>query len=187
MRSLILSLALAAVLPAAAAAQGIPVVAGTMEFAPVGGASIPFGDFGEFAEPGYGVGGTFSYYVMPNLAVGATGAYNSYGQDSDPDDTISMSIWEFTAHGKYLFIPGPVSPYGKASLGLYRSSVSVEGFDSVSSSDMGLAGGLGLQMRLPDSNLGIFGEGMINTVFTEDTSTNYYTLRVGLNFTRSIQ
>lgn len=188
MRVLVVSLMLAAALSLAgqAQAQNIPIVRGTMEFAPIGGASIPFGDFNLTAEPGFGLGATGSYYLMPNLALGASVVYNSYGLDSDPMDQASFSIWEFTAHGKYLLVPAPVTPYLKANAGMFRSSFSYDdGLGNTvdaSSSDLGMGAGLGFQMRLPGSQFGLFGEGMAQWAFTEGSTTSYMTLRAGVNF-----
>ena len=187
MRALLIGLAVGALLPAAVSAQDIPLVPGTLEFAPIGGASIPFGDFNLVAEPGYGIGGTLSFYVMPNLAVGAGAAYNSYGLDVDPTNTASRSMWEFTGHAKYLLIPGPVSPYLKGTAGLYRQSFEAEGSPAASSSDLGVGGGMGIQLHIPGSQFGIFGESVVNVAFTENTNTTYYTLRAGLNFTKSVR
>ena len=182
MRPLVLSLLLAATMPAVVSAQDLPVVRGTMEFAPVGGVSVPFGDFNLVAEPGYNLGGTFAYYVMPSLAVGAEAAYNSYGLDDDPSDVTSLSIWEFSGNAKYLLLPGLASPYLKGTAGLFRQTVSVEGSESVSTTDFGIGGGLGMQLNLTGTKLGIFGEGVVNMAFTEESETTYYTLRLGLNY-----
>ena len=63
--------ALALVLPAAALAQ-IPSIPGTIELSVAGGASVPMGDFGDFASTGYGVGVNGSYFVTPAFGVGGT-------------------------------------------------------------------------------------------------------------------
>jgi hypothetical protein len=184
MRALLITVALAVAVPAAALAQDVPFVKGTLEFAPTGGASIPFGDFNSVAEPGFGVGGTGSFYLMPNLAVGGSIMWNSYGADSDPDNT-SISIWEFTGHAKYLFMPGPVTPYAKGAVGIFMSKVSIDdptfGNVSDSSSDLGMGGGVGIQARIPKSMFGVFGETMGNVAFTSGSSTTYYSVRLGLN------
>ena len=169
-------------LPLAASAQ-IPMLPGSLEISATGGMSIPFGDFNEFAEPGYGIGAQGAMYVMPNLAIGASMIYNSYGINAafdDPLADISLSIWEFAANGKYLFMPGPVSPYAKASLGMFRSKASAFGVSS-SVNDIGIGGGIGAQMRLPASNIGFFAEGIATSVFTDGGSTNYYSIRGGIN------
>ncbi len=172
------------VLPLTASAQ-VPLVPGSFEISAGGGMSVPFGDFNLIAEPGYGIGVSGSFYVMPTLAIGGTMAYNSYGIDEalDPFGTsdISLSMWEFSANGKYLFLPGPVTPYAKASMGLFRTSVSAFGV-SESVTDLGVGGGIGAQLRLPTSNIGFFAEGMVNSVFADGSSANFYSIRGGINF-----
>jgi len=177
---LVVAIALLA-LPMAASAQ-IPMMPGALELSAGGGTSIPFGDFNTVANAGYGFGLQGSFYVAPNIALGGTIGYNSYGVDDaiDPAADASLSIWEFSGNAKYLFMPGPVAPYAKASLGMYRSKASAYGM-SASSNDLGVGGGVGAQMRLPASNIGFFAEGMVNSVFTEGSSTNFYSVRAGIN------
>lgn len=163
-------------LPLTASAQ-VPLVPGSFEISAGGGMSVPFGDFNLVADTGYGAGATGSFYAMPNLAIGGTIAYNSYSLTGAED--VSLSMWEFSANGKYLFMPGPVSPYAKATVGIFRSSV--DGFESVS--DLGAGAGIGAQLRLPTSSIGFFAEGMANSVFTDGTSNaNFYSIRGGINF-----
>jgi outer membrane protein with beta-barrel domain len=184
MRAFVIALALVALFPMAALAQGLPFVPGTIEFAPTGGASVPFGDFNSVAEPGFGLGGTASFYLMPNLALGGSIMWNSYSADVNPSQT-SISNWEFTGHAKYLFIPGPISPYAKAAAGIFMNHVSIDdptlGKISESKSDLGVGGGLGIQARIPKSVLGLFGEAMAYDAFSSPSNTTYYTVRVGLN------
>lgn len=170
-------------LPLAAFAQPLPLSVGALEFSATGGASVPFGDFNTVAEPGFGIGGQGAMYVMPNLAIGGSIHYNSYGVDalfSDPSLNLGINIWEFTGQAKYTFMPGPVTPYAKAALGVFRSSFEALGVSS-SVNDMGIGGGIGAQLRLPASNLGFFGEAIAYSVFTDNSSTNYYTVRGGIN------
>ncbi|HET9232720.1 MAG TPA: outer membrane beta-barrel protein [Candidatus Eisenbacteria bacterium] len=184
MRALLITALLIAALPAAAMAQDVPFMKGTLEFAPTGGASIPFGDFNTMAEPGYNIGATGAFYLMPNLAVGGNIVWNSYSADADPDNT-TISIWEFTGTAKYLFMPGTVTPYAKGAAGIFMTKVSIDdpvmGNVSDSASDMGVGGGVGIQARIPKSRFGVFGETMANVAFTPETSTTYYTVRLGLN------
>jgi hypothetical protein len=159
-----------------------PLLPGSIEFTAVGGASIPFGDFNTYAEPGFGVGAQASYYVMPALALGAGITYNSYGinenlKAQDPD--MSATIWEFTANAKYIMTNTPLAPYAKATVGLFSSKIESMG-SSDSFNDPGIGGGLGAQMRLPTGNVGFFAEGLVMAAFTEETST-YYTIRGGIN------
>jgi hypothetical protein len=182
MKRIVLGFAvLALALPAAAGAQ-VPSVPGTIELSVLGGPSVPMGDFSDFAATGYGIGVDGSYYVVPAFGVGANIIYNSYNaQDSAPSVDANMTIWEFTAHGKYTFMPGPISPYGKVALGWFRSGVEV-GTETVSSSDMGVGAGVGAQWHPPTSNMGVFAEAMYNNIFTDGSSTNYVSFRAGVNF-----
>jgi hypothetical protein len=184
-RSLILA-GLLVMVPALAFAQ-IPMMPGALEFSATGGASVPAGDFGNAFGTGYGLGASGAFYVMPNLALGASLAYNSYAADDswqtlgvDPSD-VSMSILEMTAYGKYMFMPGPVSPYAKAAAGMFRGKAEIQGVGEASN-DMGIGGGVGAQLRIPTSNIGLFAEGMAYSVFTEGSSTTYYAIRGGINF-----
>lgn len=168
-------------LPIAASAQ-IPLMPGSLELSAGGGTSIPFGDFNSVAQPGYGLGVQGAFYVAPTVAVGGAIGYNSYGVDPaiDPSGNASMSIWEFSGNMKYLFMPGPISPYGKVSMGMYHSKASAYGM-TASSNDLGIGGGVGAQMRIPTSNIGFFGEMTANSVFTSGSSTNFYSIRAGIN------
>jgi hypothetical protein len=160
----------------------IPMTPGALEFSATGGASVPFGDFNSYAEPGFGVGGQGAFYVMPNLALGGSIFYNSYGVDEIFDGlNMDVSIWELTGHGKYLFMPGPFAPYAKGSVGVFRSRLEAAGVSS-SVNDLGLGGGVGAQLRLPASNIGLFVEGMSYVVFTEVENTTYYAVRAGINY-----
>jgi hypothetical protein len=181
MKRFVLGLAaLALVLPAGVMAQ-VPSVPGTIELAVAGGASVPMGDFGDIAGTGYGFGANGTYYFTPAWGVGANIVYNTYGFDEAVLSDYNMTIWEFAAHGKYMFSQGMWAPYGKAALGWFRGSTDVTG-ESVSSTDMGIAGGLGLQWNPPTGNVGVFGECMYNNIFTDGTSTNYVSFRAGVNF-----
>lgn len=181
-RSLILA-GLMVMVPALAFGQ-IPMMPGSLEFSATGGASVPAGDFGNAFGPGYGVGASGAFYVMPNMALGATLAYNSYAADDSWQaagfNDVSMSIVEVTGNIKYMLMPGPVSPYAKAAFGMFHSKASVDGV-SGSTNDMGIGGGVGAQMRIPTSNIGFFAEGMAYNVFTSGSSTTYYAIRGGIN------
>jgi hypothetical protein len=175
MRALAAMVVLLSLIPMAASAQSLPLIPGSVEISLAGGAAVPFGDFNTIADPGFEATGMATFYVMPTLGVGAEGAYNSYGT-SDPD--VDVTMVEFGAFGKYLMMPGPVNPYLKAGAGIY--STKVTGSNSVN--DIGINGGVGVQMRLPTSKFGFFGEGLAYNVFTEGSSTNYYTIRGGISF-----
>jgi hypothetical protein len=175
MRAIAALIVLLCLAPTMAFAQSIPLIPGSVEISLAGGASVPFGDFNTFVDPGFGATGMATFYVMPTLGVGAEGAYNSYGTSS-PD--VDVKIVEFGAYGKYLLLPGPVNPYLKAGAGIYSSKVT--GLNSTN--DMGINGGVGAQIKLPTSKIGFFGEAIAYNVFTEGSSTNYYSIRGGISF-----
>lgn len=161
--------------PMAASAQSVPLIPGSVEIAMAGGASVPFGDFNTIANTGFGISGMATFYVMPALGVGAEASYNSYGT-TVPD--VDITVMEFSAFGKYSMMPGPVNPYIKAGVGVFSSKAT--GLDATN--DMGINGGIGAQMRLPSNNIGFFAEGLAYSVFTEGSSTNYYTIRGGISY-----
>jgi Outer membrane protein beta-barrel domain len=119
--------------------------------------------------------------------VGASIIYNSYGLDANAGapQNADMNIWEFTGHAKYLFMPGPFTPYAKGSFGVMSSKYSANdptfGNITTSTNDFGMGAGLGAQLRLPTGNLGFFGEGMAYTVMSSPDHTNYYAIRGGIN------
>jgi len=175
MKALAAMVVLLSLVPMAASAQSLPLVPGSVEISAAGGASMPFGDFNTIANTGFGATGMATFYVMPTLGVGAEASYNSYGTAS-PD--VDITIVEFGAYGKYIMMPGPINPYLKAGAGIYSSKMT--GFNSTN--DMGINGGVGLQVKVPTSKIGFFGEGLAYSVFTEGSSTNYYTIRGGITF-----
>lgn len=185
LKIMVLASVMLAVPMAVSAGSPMPLMPGSFEISAGGGVSMPSGDFGDLADPGFGFGGHGSFYVMPSLAVGGSIVYNSYGTSSEVETATGItgqSMWEFTAHGKYMFMPGPVSPYVKATAGIFRYSAEVQGFGSGSSSNFGVGGGIGAQMRLPASNVGFFAEGMMYSVSTDGPTLNYMGIRGGLNY-----
>ncbi len=174
---------LLAVSPASAQSKSTALRKGLIEVSPNIGLSIPFGDFSNGANLGFAFGAQGAYYLSPKEAIGANLTYNTFGSDASG---VSPSIWEITAMGKYLF-PGSgrtMTPYVKADLGFYHSKVSVDtgfGTFSASSTDLGFAGGGGVQAPLSNS-MGWFGEGMLVFDLTSGSTTNYLAFRGGLNF-----
>ena len=102
-----------------------------------GGLGLPLGDFADgkkgAAQSGFGLGGSFEYFVTDNVSIGGTFTYRKHNMKTE-EMTEELEkqlesevehldgdhkITSFGAFGKYLFTASPqVSPYLKFGLGM---------------------------------------------------------------------
>jgi hypothetical protein len=193
--SILCFIVLALLVPASGFAQSSVVVPGVWELAASAGPSVPTGSFADGFETGYNLGGQLGIYAAPNLGLGVGILYNRLSAKEslvlEATDSLATSadveIWEFTAFGKYLFLPeSRTRPYIKAQAGAYYTDAKVDlaepgYFSKFDATNFGLGGGLGVQHRIPRS-VGLFAEAMYVVVFTSDESTPYVSVRGGVNF-----
>ncbi len=161
---------------------------GKFAVTPHGGLGIPMGDFGDVSKLGFGFGADFEYYVIKDVSVGASVAYNiteasddykSFWLLSDSTaDVKSFKILQGTVFGSY-HIPtqSKISPYVKAGVGIYNLKAGdIEFQDSTLTSDsetkLGINGGAGLRFGVSDK-LNVFLEGTFHNVFTDVKNTKY--------------
>lgn len=189
-----LLIVLCVILSATSLAFGQGIDKGQFEVSAGGGLALPMGDFGDAYSAGFLGGVNAGYYVSPILVIGGEFNYSMYSAKDEYvafwqflDSTVTDVKWstiQFSAYGKYLFKPENMSPYVKASIGMYSDKEKLEagsGDTDVSESDIGFAGGAGVQLK-GQGNVGGFGEVMFHNILTEGSSTTYLNFRVGVTF-----
>lgn len=157
------------------------------------GLSLPMGEFGDLALPGYLAGAGFEIFLSTKVSAGIEATYHSYGITPvfktlylggvPPGIRIRWNFVQLSAYGKFLMFSGGTSPYIKHSVGSYRLRLSASGFGTSASisgdSDIGLSYGLGLQFP-GGGRLGGFAEAMYHHVFAGDGGFWFVNLRGGL-------
>lgn len=145
--------------------------------------TLPMGDFGQLYKMGWRAGANVGYFVTDQIQVGATGAYSQ----NKIDDTTGvgdakLNILQFGAFGKYMFkMQNPtIAPYLKTGLGFYNSKESVSGGPSVSTTDMGINGGVGASFAVSPT-ASVFVEGAYHNIFANGGSINYLAANAGLS------
>jgi hypothetical protein len=146
----------------------------------IGGLSIPMGDFGDGFGTGFNAGG-FVTANPSSLPVGLRfeGIFNRFGEKHDSG--VKANIINGTVNGVFNIPTSSTTmqPYIIAGLGIYHNSLSCDGCDDIDSENkFGINGGFGIRMMR--GSLGLFGEGRIHNVFTEDEATRYFPIAVGV-------
>lgn len=166
MRSLTTVALLALLLPVSVVAQP-RLMAGA-------GLSSPLGDFGDAADVGWHVTGGLQLDI-PTLPVGirADGRYHSFGQATDLPSVSMLS----GALSVVIHLPGVgIVPYLLGGLGMYRTSVDVDGQDPVS--DPGFQGAFGVDIGA--LGFGGFAEVRFVNVNGESQDSRFVTATLGL-------
>lgn len=157
------------------------------------GLSLPMGEFGDVAIPGYLAGAGFEIFLSTKVSAGIEVTYHSYGITPlyktvylggvPPGINIRWNFVQLSVSGKFLMYSGGTSPYIKHSVGSYRLRLSASGFGTSATvsgdSDIGLAYGLGVQFP-GGRRLGGFAEAMYHHVFADDGGFWFVNLRGGL-------
>ena len=166
------------------------IEAGTKELSPTVGGTIPLGDFNKGVNVGFALGVQLSYYVSPQVAIGGTAIYNSFGVNdltsgAVPGVDLDINIFELTGHLKFVLGRSASSaPYVKGFAGLFatRASASASGITaSTTETDFGFGGGLGYQFEA-EGNVWGFAEVVIVNILTDVSSTQYATVRGGISY-----
>lgn len=179
------SAVLGAVLMASVGAA--PVVAQGAKFSLGGGLTLPLGDFGDAA--GTGFHGLAAVSFQPeNFPVGiqVDGMFHRLGVDDDPvfgDVDANFQLIQGTANAVYRFQTSPdtkIRPYIIGGVGLYNSKLTGDDVpdDFGSETDFGINGGAGFDFVA--GSVGLFIEGRFHNIFTEDESTNFIPITVGV-------
>lgn len=87
------------------------------------GVQLPVGDFGDGASAGFGISGIFHYYLQPQLILGGTIGYQSWGGEVDG---FSWSNIPIMALINYQFNTDGLIPFVGAELGLNSFGASYE-------------------------------------------------------------
>lgn len=107
------------------------------------GIALPMGTFGDFYNMGFGGSAIGEYSLNDNMSVGLNIGYYSFGAKTDVGD-FKLSIIPIVADFKYFFMTEGFMPYVGAGLGMYMSSVNIDGAES--SSDFGFSPKVGFWM-----------------------------------------
>ncbi|MGD2046254.1 MAG: outer membrane beta-barrel protein [Gemmatimonadota bacterium] len=114
-----------------------------------GAATIPTGDYGDFANTGWmGAVGVTVPVGESGLGVGATGVYGSNGHDEAvvPGTTDLLGA---LAHVGFSFATGgSMTPYVVGNLGFLQHKWKVDGVDDVTDSGLAFGGAAGLMFPL---------------------------------------
>jgi opacity protein-like surface antigen len=159
------------------------------------GATIPLGDFGDFADLGFHLGGLVEYKpqaVPVNLRGEIT--YHRNGLKDDFFSSQNPAIGNVDGNNSILaFVGNAVIPFGDAAstarpyaiggLGVYR--VKQSGNDnnidfSISNTKFGINVGGGFSFNL--SGFETFVEARFHSVFTEGSNTNFLPISFGFKF-----
>jgi hypothetical protein len=173
---------LAGICLTAGAAQALPGV--TIDAAIA--LPMPTGDFSDAFKPGFGVAAdAFVAIPITGLQVGGHIGYNRFGADDSFDDG-NMGVIEILPSVRYtLSAPlGMMRAFGQLGVGVYNWSSELE-MGAIKAeddgTDFGFAIGAGLSGRVAPT-MELFIMPMYNSIQTEDESTNYFTVNVGVMF-----
>lgn len=164
--------AVAALVPAVLAAQGIRYGVGA-------GLLMPLGDYGTADKMGWVVGADVTKW-MPGGMLGVR-VEGSYSQTSHDGATGNDKIIGGGADLVYAFGTTAMSMrlYALGGLGYYNVKESVSG---ASESKVGFGLGAGLAFKMGAGSTRLFVEGKWTTVSTTGSSTSFIPIRVGLRF-----
>lgn len=166
---------------------GMGSYANPVSFGVFAGASVPLGDFADFASTGWHAGGMLQWN-SPSAPIGirVDGAYHDFGVDADfADQEANPSMIVGTINGVWMFpSTSTVRPYLIGGGGIYNERCS--GCDS--QTKLGLNGGLGI--TVPLSGITTVIEARFHMVFdSEDTTgggstsnTTFIPISVGILF-----
>ena len=165
-----------------------PAMAQGAKFSVGGGVTLPLGDFGDVANTGFH--GLAAVGFQPaNLPVGfqIDGMYNRFGLDDafTLGDDVNSQIIQGTANVVYTFTTAEEStfhPYLIGGVGLYNFKFTGDDVPdgTESNTDFGINAGAGFDFQA--GSVGLFVEGRFHNVFTEDESTNFIPITVGIRF-----
>ena len=142
--------------------------------------AFPMGEYADFADLGFGLGGAVKYLYNENVAFGFDISWYSFGTDFDD---VHSNITPILLSAEYL-IPqtSGFTPYAGLGLGLYKVATKFEGFGinaTTSVTKFGLAPTLGALYPLSDL-IDIHVNLKFNFVFTEDETTIFIPLNAGV-------
>lgn len=169
------------------ATAGAAPAAAQARFSLGGGVTLPLGDFGDAA--GTGFHGLAAVSFVPTgspVGIQVDGMYQRLGVDDDPvfgEVDADFQVIQGTANAVYTFTTAEEStfhPYLIGGVGLYNMKLTGDDVpdDLDSETDFGINAGAGFDFQA--GAVGLFLEGRFHNVFTEDESTNFIPITVGV-------
>ncbi len=164
-----------------------PAVAqGGAKFSLGGGVTLPLSDFGEVASTGFHGLAAVSFQPA-NFPVGiqVDGMFHRFGMDDDftLGADVNTQVIQGTANAVYRFTVSEetkIRPYLIGGVGYYNFKLTgddvPDGLDS--ESDIGINAGAGFDFAA--GAVALFVEGRFHNVFTEDESTRFIPITVGI-------
>ncbi|MBE2189626.1 MAG: hypothetical protein KGZ71_06295 [Desulfobulbaceae bacterium] len=148
------------------------------------GLALPVGDFSDGAGMGFGIEGKAIFPMNPDIAIGASLGYYSWGEKVDGFGFSNIPI---TGTFMYFVSPSPTRFYVGAdlSINMFTATVDLGGFFGGSASAtetyVGFAPLVGIVAPIGD-NMNITGTLKYNLIFSSGSSTGFISLRGGIMF-----
>lgn len=146
------------------------------------GIGVPTGDFGDLAGVGFGLTGHFHYYMQPNLIIGGTLGYYSFG-GKEIDNSFfgkytypTSSIIPIMGLVNYKFGNSGMIPFIGGELGFVTWGV-----DGASETKLGINVLGGIEQEI-NQNLSWRATAKYNLVMTEGNNLTFFTVSGGLYF-----
>jgi opacity protein-like surface antigen len=145
------------------------------------GIALPMGDFGDFANTGFGLNAVFSYFLNPQLAITGTLGYWSFGSKVDG---YSFSTVPLNGGIQYRFNKGKFQPFVSAETLMFFNSVSYKylGYSaSDSKTEFGFVPGIGAAFPL-ENDIEIRAAIKYTIIFTSGSNTTFLGIMGGVHF-----
>ena len=150
------------------------------------GPQLPMGDFGDTWNTGFGANVFAKYMLNDNMGLGLNVGYYSFGSDFEG---FTASMMPITAFYHYYFGDSDFKPYIGADIGLYNYGYEMEldlgAFGTIKADDskmyFGFAPTAGVLYGLNDK-LSLVGNIKYHVVSTEESSSSFLGINVGINF-----
>lgn len=158
-----------------------------VQFGIGGGVGIPLSNFSDIAKLGFH--GLANVEFQPaSLPVGfrVEGMYSRFGFSDDFEALVGEGNWQLisgTANVVYTFTTAAESkfhPYLIGGAGAYNMKANQDNVDNDSETKFGINAGAGFNVAMGAA--AVFIEGRFHNVFTEDESTNFVPISVGVRF-----
>jgi hypothetical protein len=144
------------------------------------GASLPIGEFGDYANTGWMAQAGVGFQVAPSVSAGAGGFYGSNSHTTDGDKT---NLYGALAYALFTMgEDGSIQPYVFGGPGFMVHSYKSESFPGAEGSESALAAGAGAGVNLPLGSLEAFIEGMVLSGFSDLEDTRVVVLAAGVSF-----
>jgi hypothetical protein len=145
------------------------------------GVQLPMGDFGDGANTGFGISGIFHYHLNPNLIIGGTLGYQSWGGKSDGFSWSNIPIMGLI---NYMFATEGLKPFVGGELGINSTSVSYDifgftGSESTTNLGINILGGVEQQLN---ENLSWRVNAKYNIIFDSEDNLSFLGINAGIMY-----